>query len=337
MTDDKSKWKKVLVVAGVLLLFTVLLFIIKKQHDLLIKQKEISDSISEMKRLSGDITRSETKYIEKKDLEDFAKKNKIDLSPIEDDLKQLKANLIGINHVLASTPGFYARNIPSSSTSTTNNKLPTIQCPDGNRVPCPDPYGYLTKSQHLSLFEPFNLQDPVPFGQVSFNSWLKNPWELKIYPRDYAVTTVLGQDEEGKHYTYNKFTVTTNGKTYPIKVDKVSFLEIYPQSKFRFSPRLFLGFGAGAHLYPAPSLEAVPNLQVSLFSYGKTKVSPDWTFIGLGLGYEVSKERLNALFTPFAFNFGKSLPLVDNLYLGPTIGINTSGSISGLIGIQAGL
>lgn len=324
--NETPMWQRIGPTVGVITLIIVLLVVIKWQHDTLVAQKE--SAATEMKQLRDDIVRAQTQYVSKKDLEEFAKGSNIDLSPIREDLAKLNAEIQGISSINVKTPGYVGTNLPSTTTTVREGNVPSSPS---------DVYGYLTHGQLLKLSEPTADKKEIPFGEVEFKAWEEKPWGLKVYPRDYSVVSVLGQDESGKHYTYHKFMVTTNGTTYPIQVTDAKFVEEKPEAKFRFSPRLYLGVEAGGYVYPLPRPEVLPNLQVSLFSYGQTKVNPTWTFLGLGIGYGSQTKTLGFVLTPVRYNVARHLPLVENLYIGPSVMVNTTGGIAILGGIGVGL
>jgi hypothetical protein len=336
--NEKPLWHKIAVITAIIILIGGLLAIIKWQHDVLLSQKETN--ITEMKQLRDDIVRAQSQYIDKKDLEEFAKNSNIDFGPIKEDLNKLNAQIKGISNIIINTPGYIGNNL--SSTSVTNripdgSKLLSVKCPDGIDIECPDPFGYQTHIQHFILNEPLENKNNIPFGEVGFKVWEKSPWDLKIYPRSYSVTSVLGEDENGKHYTYYKFSIITNGQSYPIKITDAKFVEEKPEAKFRFSPRLYLATDLGTYIYPTVQWEISPNLQISLFSYGKTKVNPAWTFLGLGVGYGSQTKTITGILSPISYNIGQHLPFMQNLYIGPSIEINSTGGLAILAGLRVGL
>lgn len=334
----QTKWK-VAIVATIVATIAALAFIIKYQHDMLQRQYAIEKSVVEMKLLQDGIVRSESKYATKDDIERFAKDRGLELKPIKDDLKKLDAELKGVNSLLARTPGRVVVGVPSTSTTPRPDapEPPKAKCPDGSSVECPnqDEFGYLSSKQNLKLTEPFADATEVPFGDVSFSAWKKKPWDVRVLPRDYRVMTTLSTDEDGRHYVHNKFTITTGGKDYTIPITKSEFVEKYPIAEFRFSPRLYLGVDGGVYFDGGAAL--VPNAQVALFSHGKTKLNPDWTFLGLGFGYATQEEIVTGVISPVNYNIGRHLPLMENLFIGPTFGITVNGNLSVMGGIRAGL
>lgn len=335
--DTKTKVISVAVALVVIALVAAIVwqyYIIKSQQDLQAQQ------LVEMKQLKDGIIRSESKYVSKEDLEQFAQISDINLDPIRDDLDDLNANLKGINNLLVSTPGYVGTGLASNSTSPRPVPISgtvTVPC-TGNEAICPnlDTFGYLNNSQTLSLSEPFSGGASVPWGKTEFKAWEEKPWNLTVYPRTYSVTTVLGEDENGRHYTYNKFYITSNGETYTVPINSSKFVEEAPEAEFRFNPRLYLGVDVGSHIQ-TPQAEVTPNIGIALFSYGSTKLKPDFTFVHAGVGFNTQTETPAIMLTPVTYNLGEPLPLVENLQVGPSVSVDTDKSISVMLGVKVGL
>lgn len=335
--NQTSPWVKFGVIAGLIMLLAGLIFVIKTQYDISTRQAAIEKSVVEMKQIGDGIARSQAQYATKDDLEKFGKDLGLNLDLIQKDLDKLGADIKGINTILASTPGYHGNGLPSTGTTPGNPPPTPVPCPPGGVCLNPDPFGYLSNTQILSLNEPFSSSVQIPFGETRFKAWKDKPWDLDVYPRNYAVTTVIGQDEEGRHYTYNKFTIETQGKKYDVPIKDAKFVEQFPESAFRFSPNLYLGLDGGVVVNPSPVAELTPNMQVSLFNYGRTKVDPDWTFVGVGVGYQTQNNRPSVVLSPINYNVGHQLPLINNLHVGPTVGIDTAGGVSVMAGVRVGL
>ena len=65
------------------------------------------------------------------------------------------------------------------------------------------------------------------------------------------------------------------------------------------------------------------GLSFSFSGYGKSRSDLDWRFFDFGVS--TNGDDTYAKFTPFAYNIGKPLPVVDNLFLGPFVGLGTGG------------
>lgn len=313
-------------------------FVIYKQHEISARQDAIDKQMVAQKELQDNIVRSMAQWTTKADLEQFAKDNKINIDAIQKDLSSLNANLTAINVSVVKSSPQVANNL--SSNSTVPNKNPdavTVNC-NGTSIECPnaDPFGYRKNQQILKLHEQFdNVQ--VPFGDVGFSAWQDKPWNINILPREYSASTILGTDENSRTYVYNKFSVTVDGKAYDIKINKSDLKQVYPSSKFSFfNPRLYLGLDGGVNLKTI-SGTAGPNLTVQMMSYGQYLKQADFSILQLGLGYDIGERKPTAVIVPVSYNIGQHLPLMDNLYTGPSIQLNTSGDFLVGLGVHVAL
>jgi hypothetical protein len=331
--------QKVLIFLGSSVILGLLIFIVVQQVQTHNRVKAMETSMVQQLDIADHIQRSQAEYVSKKDLEDFAKENNVNLSAIQKDMGKLGANVDGINSVLVSSSGYHATGISSTGHTANPNASvnPTVEC-DGHSITCPNPdtFGYLQNGQTLALNEKFG-QIAVPVGQVGFEAWKAEPWTVDMHSRNYHLTTVTGKDEEGREYTYNKFSVTTNGETFDVVIQNSEFKQEYPTSHFSiWNPRLFLGVGLGADI-TAVTPELVPNLNVGIMSYGQFKNQPDWTFLNLGAGYAAASHTLTGTVAPVMYNVGKHIPLMNNLYVGPVLGYTTRGDFILMGGINVGL
>jgi hypothetical protein len=332
-------WKTKAIVAGtIVLIMSVMGYIIKIQHDTVERLKTIETSVVESKNIGNGIVRDQASYVTKKDLENMANAQGMDLSAIKKDLSTLGANVSGISTVKVISQGYTADHIGS----TTTTQRPKDPVPDNSSsVVKPaqtsqDPHGYQEATQWLVLTEPFT-GDKVPIGQVGFSAWEDKPWSERILPRSYSSITVLGKNEDGRTYAYSKFQIEVEGKKYTVPIAESKIAEEYPTPSFRFSPRLYLGIDFGAIANPPARFEVLPNLGLSFFSYGQTKLNPDWTFLTLGLGYETQTKGISLYLSPIDYNIAKYLPFVDNLYIGPAVSLDAKSNIGMYLGIRVGL
>lgn len=304
-------------------------FIIYQHYATASQLSEMQNSFVAQKQLLDNITRAQSLYASKADIDAYAKQHNIDLDVIKQDLGKLGAQVQAINGVTVVSQGQSKTSV--SSTSTT----PGVNIPPP--TPGTDPYGYLTNTQHLELNEQF-ADVSVPFGNVGFSAWRDKPWDINIAPRNYSLTSVLGQDENGKHYMYNKFAIQTGGKTYDVKIKDNTFLEEFPTAKFSwFNPRLFMFANGGVGISSLPVKgEFTPGVSVGIMSYGKTRTNPSLSILQVGAGYGVANNTLEVSLSPIQYNIGQNLPLTNNTYVGPTAQINTHGNITLGAGLSVG-
>lgn len=320
-------WKaKTGIVGAVLLVIAVLIFIVKVQYDTIERLKFIETSVVESKELSEGVVRAQSSYVTKKDLERLIKEQDLDLGEIKRDLRKLGADVGAINTITVVTPGYVGNNIPTTDVGDPNPDAPKPG------QPVVDQYGYLQATQWLSLTEPFSDDTKLPFGRAGFSAWQEKPWSLEVLPREYSSVTVLGQNEDGRHYAYSRFQIEVDGKTYTVPIEDARIVEEYPSPKFHFNPRLYLGIDGGVITNPPTHAEVTPNLGLSFFSYGKTKTSPQWSFLTVGVGYATQTQAPVVMVAPVNYNVGKPIPLIDNFHVGPSVSVDVDGNIGLYLG-----
>jgi hypothetical protein len=333
-------WTKILIVLGVLALAGMVAVIIYNQHQLAAQQTAIQNQIVQTKQLADGISRAMDTWATKADLDAFAKNNNVNLQVIKDDLATLNASLTAINQVSVNSSKQVATNVSSTNTTPNPNPgttPPTVTC-NGNQIPCPsqDPFGFLAQRQVLHIDEQFS-DTKVPVGDVGFSAWQEKPWDINIQPRQYNATTVLGTDENQRQYAYNKFTIKVGDKEYPVKISTNTFMQEYPTASFSFwNPRLYLGADGSVNLTSLHG-EATPGLHVSLMSYGRYKTQPDFAILQVGGGYGIDSHRPQLVITPVSYNLGQHIPLMNNLYVGPSVQMGTDGGVGVGVGFRVGM
>src|SRR5690606_10638221 len=288
------------------------------------------------KDLIDNILRSQSSYATADDIKKLARDNKINLDAIKKDLNNIGAHVESINVVKVQSIGVSKKDIKSTNTGEVNENPPKeVECVDGV-CENPDIHGYLGKEQVLKLEEPFS-NGSVPLGEVGFSAWKDAPWRLELSKRIYSSTTVVGEDDEHRQYVYNKFSVEVDGKKYDIKLDSSEMKQVYPTASWHwFNPRLSLGIAAGLN-FTKVKQQIVPNLGLSIMSYGKYVTNPEFSVLTLGFGYDLVSDTMDLTVAPVSYNIGNNLPVINNTYLGPIVGFNSDGDMSLLFGISAGL
>lgn len=319
---------KILIWLGAILVVGALGFIIFKQVQISNRQDAIESQIVAQRQLVDGIVRSQSQWATRDDVEKFIKDNKINLKAIQDDLDKLHGEVEAVNIAVASSKGQVVTNLPTKPGPVVN--------PNPVDPKNPDPFGYMKQQQVLALNEDFGTVK-VPFGQVGFSAWQEKPWDINIKPRDYKVATVVGTDENQRMYFYNKFTMSVDNKDYEIPIKTATTQQVYPEAKFSwFNPRIYVGADGAVGLNPVKG-EFIPNVNLQLMSYGRYKTQPDFSILQVGVGYGVDSKRPQALVTPVSYNIGKHIPLMNNLYIGPSLSVGTDGNVGVGGGIRVGL
>ncbi|MBU0986994.1 MAG: hypothetical protein KKH68_07055, partial [Proteobacteria bacterium] len=147
------------------------------------------------------------------------------------------------------------------------------------------------------------------------------PFEL-----DFFVDVVQTEEENGTFDRLVELSLESNhikeyrGKKFAVKIEDLKWVKNPVKiKKFRFNPRLgFAGEFTNEDLSPA--------VDISFFSYGRTKRDMDWRFLALSVGGD--KNKVNFGVTPVQWNFGNVVPLVENAFVGPVVVGDTDGEVS---------
>jgi len=177
--------------------------------------------------------------------------------------------------------------------------------------------------------------EELPVGWVKYHPALKgeDPFTVFNYPLEYYTTVIRSEKDDGTFsysvdaYVENNYVKSSRGKKFPVHINKVNFEErLISDKRFRFNPRLAL---SGA----INSKNMFPMLNMSLWSYGRTKRDMDLRFFIVGAGLFSDSGTYGAFaFSPVEYNLGNHVPFVENFFLGPTIDFSTNGSVG--YGIQ---
>ena len=158
----------------------------------------------------------------------------------------------------------------------------------------------------------------LPLGRLFYSPNVVDgdKWATQTFPIRYKanVMSTISKDGVANRYVElwaeNDFVPSARGKRFPIKIEKAEWvMEDKSENSFRVNPRIALESVAGMD-------ESYPALSLSMFSYGKTKRDMLWRFLDVSAG---GSKSLAVGLTPFSYNVGNNLPLVDNLFVGPTI------------------
>lgn len=261
------------------------------------------------KQLEDNITRSSTSFASKEDIKKILNESKIDLSKIENDLEGLNAKIDSVNKVQVVSVYQKQENIP------TENSIPKT---DPIEVKKDD---LKQETQYVSIGEQFK-NTRVPFGKVGFSYWRNNPWEYEVYKRNYKITNVIAKDSNNNTVVYNKFSINVDNKDYDLELDSADNIQIMPENKFHFYPKIFLGFSSGYNINK--SFDSSVFLYGNFIQYGQFKNNPKLSLLNLGLGTNFNTYKVSLV--PVFFNLQNISKFLQNSYIGPgfAYGFNNS-------------
>lgn len=294
---------------------------------------KLRSDITQFKKLTESLVRSSTTWATKDDLKNdlkgFLKKE--DLESLENDIKKLGTDLTAVG----KTVGVIGRKVVQLEASDREGpENPNVEvCDDGRLI---DIHGY-TKKPQIKLLTDMNL---APLAEVQFNAAKDKPWSYEAFKREYKLVTAVSKKETGQlvfHHNLEYSVPEKSDKSYKVNLINSQYKQVPAKSKmFWLNPRLDVNFIAGANVYGFASGPGRPDnilsmgldLGLSLSSYGETKVDSWFRLFRFSLGYDIERRAGHFGFAPIAFNLGKPLPLLTNLYLSPQIGLDTAGGLT---------
>jgi hypothetical protein len=164
--------------------------------------------------------------------------------------------------------------------------------------------------------DPDGKEYPVAWAMFQPNKPEGKRWKTGAYPLKFFTNVVETEQDDGKYNRYVEINLTGPGnkesrdKFFKVKVEDIKWAKNPKTDKsFMFNPRLsFGGFIGSSDIYP--------GIDLSLFSYGKTKRDMLFRFLVLGAGG--NEEKFYGNLRPIEYNIGTLLPVVENFFAGPS-------------------
>jgi hypothetical protein len=145
-------------------------------------------------------------------------------------------------------------------------------------------------------------------------------WGTQTFPIEYNVSIIETEDRDGIESRYvefwaeNDFVLSSKGKKYPLDLKEVKWAKKEKKDKeFMYNLRVGL---TGVYT----NLDNYMGIDISPFSYGRTKKDMDWRFLTINAGMD--DDRMLIGLTPVSYNVGNVLPIIENIFVGPNISIN---------------
>lgn len=235
-----------------------------------------------------------------------------------DELKRLIADLKKDNSLALEAINKANRKVDEITVVVTELKANSkTQAGDGYK----DPETPTRDFSDTVISRPDSKGEELPMARVFYHPEIKDdPWTVQNFPLSLHTNVLQTEQEDGTYSNYietyftNDFVLSSKGKKYYFDSNIQWAKREIKDRKFSFNMRL--GFTGNV------SQESVfPGLDLSFFSYGRTKRDLDWRFLSLGIGYD--KDEFYGYVVPFQYNIGNFIPLIENMYIGPMIGVST--------------
>lgn len=311
------------------LVIVILIIVVYVQNNKLATANSKLDRISllESETLDGGVIRSSLETSSSSDVASIIKDAGIDPNIISDDNKKHDSEIKGVNIIVVRSKDQTVSDIESSRTvkKDTDKKDETVDN---------DKFGYLSNHQLLSVSETIGKLS-IPFGEIGFSAWKEKPWSTKISQRTYESITTISEDKDRRKIIHSALSITVDGNKYVLPIESAKYVEVKRTNEFFFFPRLMLGVDAGISI-PA-SFSWSPNIGVSIFGYGTNRVSPNWFFGSLSVGYNVPSSNLDFVLNPFLYRISNYIPLTENIYIGPGVGIDINKNPLFMFSLRVGI
>lgn len=327
--DKNYFWIPILVLINILSVGGILWYFNRQNSNL---KESIESQQIKFKQLEEQITRSSTNTITKDEIENLLKSYNVNYSIIQNDLQTLHAEIKAINVSKSNSIGQNNINVPSTYIE---------QVPITNPIPTHDSFAldinhwYGRRASYV-LEENFG-KIKIPFGITSFEAAQdpKQAWDVKIYPREYQSITITSEKEDRTIVTHNSFQIKVDGKQYLIPINDSITQQVALTPTFKFNPMFFIGLNMG--LTNKLNYDVVGETSISLLSYGKYRVNPEFSLLQFGFGYSPITKSTNIIFTPVAYNLNEIVPFLRNTYLYSSINYSFNNEYSVNIGIKMSL
>lgn len=267
--------------------------------------------------------------------EQMAEQLGVSLDKIRSDAAALGADLNSLVAATVRTTGAKRSGLASSEAQARQespSRQQSVEAPEGV-----DLWKYTSSRQVLKLSEPFAGGIEVPWGKTGFSAWKREPWDVEILPRGYRAFSVGSVGEDGKRRVYTQFAIEVDGQVYKLPVTEATYVEDEAPASFRWCLKPLLALSVGPFISGEDGVAVLPGVDLAVATYGYPGEPALWVFLAPGVRYEprVGSFALSAV--PVAFNVGKPMPLLENLYLGPSVAVQGGGGVSVGVSLQVGL
>lgn len=172
---------------------------------------------------------------------------------------------------------------------------------------------------------------PIAWAMFHPNQTEDKLWKTGTYPIKFYTDIIETEQPNGKYSRYVELNIRndrmkeTRGNVYPLKITSIEWAKnpITDKHLYWWNPRL-----AFQALFTSEVF--APSIDLSISSYGRTHRDMDWRFFIPSIGAANKDDSTEVVFgfTPVQWNFGNIVPLIENMFLGPTVAWDTKGEMS---------
>jgi len=282
-------------VVVVALFFMYNLFNKTNESNRIFQEKLITITDNSMKRQGIAANNVEVKMLkkefeaEKSEILKAFEEQKKKTGEVLDELGQVKAKMNQTRTLRVASDKIYKKETQDPKRWYFFKKI-TVKNKDGENVPVA-----------WAMFYPY--QDP------------DKQWKYGTYAMKTDVNIIESQNTDDTFNRYAEVKVFgKDNKELPVKLTDLKWEKIeLTEKKWNFwNPRLGFSFLGNT------DSDIGFGLNLSFMSYGKTNRDMTWRFLTPGVGI-LNEDEYYFSFEPFSYNLGEQLPLIENMFIGPTL------------------
>ena len=170
-------------------------------------------------------------------------------------------------------------------------------------------------SHSKTVEEVLSPSQTAPFGEVTYDATMSSPWSILIWKRTYKCSILDATDSDGNSTRYTKLELEVNNKKYDLDITNSVTYKTPLEYSWSFNPRLGSSvFFGGA--YTGAEMSYGGSIGVNVFSLGYTNDSPEWYFLSIQGGYDISRSKSGLVLYPVLYNVKNVIPFTRSTYLG---------------------
>lgn len=288
------------------------------------------DEARKYQEYSANVVKAHTEIVNslKADIERLRKEGDEARRKMLDDIKKRDEKITNLGEVVASLEG-----------KSKELRVSADKKYEGKSVEDPNAYELKFIEKRFTDGKGNEQEVPVAWAMYYPNRPEDKRWKVAAEPLEYHTIVVQSEQKDGQVNTQLESWAwnTRTKEKIPMKIELAEFKQVKKNDKefFWWAPRLSLNvdLGVGTSSLPDESSDfiAAGGLSFSVMGYGRTTNDLTWRFLDFGIS--TNGDTTYGKFTPFTYNVGEVLPLVNNMFVGPFVGYSFSGENEWIVGL----
>lgn len=288
------------------------------------------DEARKYQEFASNIVRANTELVNslKADIEKLRKEGSEERKKLLDDIKKRDEKINNLGEVVSTLEG-----------KSKELRVAADRKYEGRSTEDPNAYEFKTIDKTFTDNKGDSKEVSIAWAMYYPNRSEETRWKVGAEPLDYHTIIIQSEQKDGQYNTrLESWAENTRTKEkIPMKIELAEFKQVKKNEKefYWWAPRLSLNvdLGVGTSNLPDSSSDfvAAGGVSFSMMGYGRTTNDLTWRFLDFGIS--TNGNTTYAKFTPFTYNVGEILPLINNTFVGPFVGYGFSGDNDWLFGL----